>query len=85
MKPSAKRAPLALSILFGLGCLGLLAWLWPTAAPVKVQSAKTQLVGQDFASARPAVPPPPLAGRGELDLVLTVDGKAANTVRVSLR
>jgi len=29
--------------------------------------------------------PRSLVGRGEVDLVLTVDGKAANTVRVNIK
>jgi uncharacterized protein (TIGR03437 family) len=62
-----------------------------TAATVKIGGADTEIlyagladgfVGLDQLNARL---PRSLAGRGEVDIVLTVDGKPANIVRVSFR
>ncbi len=51
-------------------------------APVLYVGAQGELVGLDQVN---VVVPRSLAGRGEMDLVLTVDGKAANTVRVNIK
>ncbi len=57
----------------------------PTGVDTEVSFAGAQgeLAGLDQINAGPL--PRALAGRGEVDLVLTVDGKAANAVRVSFR
>ncbi|MFN7945897.1 MAG: hypothetical protein U0Z53_11135 [Blastocatellia bacterium] len=52
------------------------------AATVDYAGAQGQYVGLDQIN---VLIPRALAGRGETDLVLTVDGKIANTVRVSIR
>jgi uncharacterized protein (TIGR03437 family) len=54
-----------------------------TAIPVLYAGDVTGLVGLDQANAGPL--PRSLAGRGEVDIVLTVDGKTANTVRISIK
>ncbi len=51
-------------------------------APVQFAGAQGDFVGLDQLNTQL---PRSLAGRGEVDLVLTVDGNAANTVRVSIR
>jgi len=51
-------------------------------APVQYASAAPGFVGLDQVN---AVVPRTLAGRGEIDVALTADGRAANTVRVSFR
>ena len=51
-------------------------------APVTYAGLQPTLVGVDQINVRL---PRALAGRGEVDLVVTVDGKAANTVRVSVK
>lgn len=53
-----------------------------TAAPVSFAGAQGSFIGLDQANIEL---PRSLAGRGELDVVLTVDGQTANTVRVSVR
>ncbi len=51
-------------------------------APVSFAGAHIDLIGTDQINVRV---PRALTGRGEVELVLTVDGKAANTVRVAVR
>ena len=51
--------------------------------PVSFAGAQGDLVGLDQINVGPL--PRALAGRGEVDLVLLVDGKAANTVRVNIK
>lgn len=53
-----------------------------TAAPVSFAGAQGDFIGLDQVNIEL---PRSLAGRGELDVVLTVDGQTANTVRVSVR
>lgn len=53
-----------------------------TAAPVSFAGAQGSFIGLDQVNIEL---PRSLAGRGELDVVLTVDGQTANTVRVSVR
>lgn len=53
-----------------------------TAAPVSFAGAQGSFIGLDQVNIEL---PRSLAGRGELDAVLTVDGQTANTVRVSVR
>ncbi len=52
------------------------------AVPVTLASAQPNFVGLDQVNIRL---PRRLAGQGEVDVVLTVDGKAANQVRINLR
>ncbi len=51
-------------------------------APVLYVGAQGDLIGLDQAN---VAVPRSLIGRGEVDIVLTVDGKAANTVRVNIK
>jgi uncharacterized protein (TIGR03437 family) len=51
-------------------------------APVTFAGAQGQLVGVDQANVGL---PRSLAGRGDVDVVLTIEGQAANTVRVNVR
>lgn len=53
-----------------------------TAAPVSFAGKQGGLVGVDQANIQI---PRSLIGRGEVDLILTVDGKAANTVKVNIQ
>ena len=53
-----------------------------TDAPVNFAQAQGSLAGLDQVN---ALLPRSLSGRGEVDAVLTVDGKVANTVRVNIR
>lgn len=53
-----------------------------TAATVAFSGAQPNLAGLDQAN---VLLPRSLSGRGEVDIVLTVDGQAANTVRVSIK
>lgn len=75
-------------ILFGSGfrnrsgLSNVTAQIGGTAAQVQFAGPQGTLVGLDQAN---VLLPRSLAGRGELDVVLTVDGKAANTVRVNIR
>lgn len=52
------------------------------AVPVTFAGAQPNFVGLDQVNIKL---PRSLAGRGEVDVVLTVDGKAANPVRIHLR
>ncbi len=52
------------------------------AAPVSFAQAQGSLTGLDQVN---ALIPRSLLGRGEVDVVLTVDGKVANTVRVAIK
>lgn len=75
-------------ILFGTGIrhrsalTGVTARLGGTDAEVLFAGAQGGFVGLDQINLRL---PRSLAGRGEVDLELTADGQAANTVRISLR
>ena len=51
-------------------------------APVSFAQAQGSLVGLDQINAQI---PRSLIGRGDVDVVLTVDGKVANTVRVQIK
>jgi uncharacterized protein (TIGR03437 family) len=51
-------------------------------AEVQYAGAQPQYAGLDQVN---VVIPGALAGRGEVDVVLTVDGKASNTVRMNIR
>lgn len=53
-----------------------------TAGTVQYAGAQSQYEGLDQIN---VLLPASLAGRGEVDLVLTADGKAANTVKVNLK
>lgn len=76
-------------LLFGTGLRGRSALAAVTctiggiSVPVTFAGAQGDLVGLDQVNLGPL--PRGLAGRGEVDLVLLVDGKAANTVRVNLK
>ncbi|MBI1765270.1 MAG: SBBP repeat-containing protein [Acidobacteria bacterium] len=79
-------------LLFGTGLRGRSALssvsvkLGPPAGvdgPVSFAGAQGDLAGLDQLNVGPL--PRSLAGRGEVDVVLTIDGKAANTVRVSFK
>jgi len=75
-------------ILFGTGfravssLANLTARIAGVNADVSFAGPQGGLTGMDQANLRI---PRSLAGRGEVDLVLTVDGKAANTVRVNIK
>ncbi|MGH9802612.1 MAG: hypothetical protein ACRD82_19780, partial [Blastocatellia bacterium] len=76
-------------ILFGTGERGLSTLaavslkVGGTDVPVLFVGVAPGFVGLDQINAGPL--PRSLAGRGEVDVVLTVDGKAANTVKVSIK
>src|SRR5581483_5203749 len=61
MKISATRAPFAFSVCFVLAALGIIAWLWPPAAPIKAQSEQRHLAGQDSAETQRKLPAEQLA------------------------
>jgi len=52
MRPSAIRLRLVLSLVFGLGSLGLTALLFQTNFPVRAQDEKTRLTGRNFSDAQ---------------------------------
>jgi uncharacterized protein (TIGR03437 family) len=64
------------------GLAGVKAQVGGVDAEVLYAGPQPQFVGLDQVNIRL---PRSLAGRGEVDVVLTVDGKAANVVRVSIR
>ncbi len=76
-------------LLFGSGIRGrsdltaVTCQIGGVSVPVSFAGAQGDLVGLDQINIGPL--PRALAGRGEVDLVLLVDGKAANTVRVSIK
>jgi uncharacterized protein (TIGR03437 family) len=76
-------------ILFGTGLryrpdlLSVTATLGGTTLPVSFAGAQGSLVGLDQLNLGPL--PESLRGRGELDLVLTVEGRAANTLKVRMQ
>ena len=78
----------AFVILFGTGLRGRSAFGAVTTAiggvnaDVLFAGAQGDLVGLDQVN---VAVPRTLAGRGEVDIVLAVDGRAANTVRVNLK
>ena len=53
-----------------------------TTVPVQFSGAHSSLIGLDQLN---ALIPRSLNGRGAIDVILTVDGQAANTVRVTIR
>ena len=75
-------------VLFGSGIrnrsslVGVVAQIGGTAAEVLYAGAQGGFAGLDQLNIRV---PRSLAGRGEVDVVVLVDGKAANTVRVNIR
>jgi uncharacterized protein (TIGR03437 family) len=72
-------------LLFGTGIRGgksVSARIGGVEAPVLGAAAQGQFVGLDQVNVRL---PRQLAGHGEVDLVLTVDGKAANMVKVRVQ
>ena len=74
--------------LFGTGIrgrsslAGVSATIGGVAAPVEYAGPVAGLMGLDQVN---LAVPPSLAGRGEVDILLTVDGKAANPVKVSFQ
>jgi uncharacterized protein (TIGR03437 family) len=74
-------------LLFGTGVRGftsgVTATLGGSSIPVLGAVPQGQFVGLDQINIGPI--PRSLAGRGEVDLILTADGKAANTVKVNIR
>ena len=74
-------------LLFGTGMRGFkqqaTATIGGVSVPVAGPVAQSQYAGLDQLNLGPL--PRALAGRGELTIVVTVDGKAANAVTVSLR
>jgi uncharacterized protein (TIGR03437 family) len=76
-------------LLFGTGIRGrsnlsaVACRIGGVEVPVSFAGAQGDLVGLDQINVGPL--PRNLAGRGEVDLVLMVDGKTANTVRISVR
>ncbi|MBI1763937.1 MAG: hypothetical protein HYR56_21135 [Acidobacteria bacterium] len=79
----------AVLLLFGTGIRGrsnlsaVTCRIGGVETPVSFVGAQGDLVGLDQINVGPL--PRALAGRGEVDLVLTADGKAANTVKVSIK
>jgi uncharacterized protein (TIGR03437 family) len=75
-------------LLFGTGIRGYSALSAVSAniggldAPVLGAGAQGQFAGLDQVHVRL---PRLLAGRGEVDIVLTVDGRTANTVKVNIK
>ncbi|MBI1765269.1 MAG: hypothetical protein HYR56_27970 [Acidobacteria bacterium] len=76
-------------LLFGTGLRGRSALAAVTCAlggmtvPVTFAGAQGDLVGLDQLNIGPL--PRSLAGRGEVDVALTLDGKSANTVRIAIK
>lgn len=76
-------------ILYGTGIRGrsalsaVTATIGGVSVPVTFAGAQGTFVGLDQINLGPL--PRSLAGRGEVDVVLTVDGKTSNTVRVTIR
>jgi len=74
-------------LLFGTGIRGFASGVAATvggqSVPVLGALPQGQFVGLDQVNIGPL--PRSLAGRGEVDVILTADGKAANTVRVNIR
>ena len=64
----------------GLG--GVSATIGGVSAPVECAGAVAGMVGMDQVNLRV---PRSLVGRGDVDVVVTVDGKTANTVRVNIK
>jgi uncharacterized protein (TIGR03437 family) len=83
--PAGTRVILAL---YGTGIRGRTAPAAVTAtigginAPVEYAGAQMEYTGLDQVN---VAIPRELAGRGEVDVVVTVDGKPANTVRINIR
>jgi uncharacterized protein (TIGR03437 family) len=72
-------------LLFGTGIRGgksATVKIGGVDAPVTYSGPQGSLVGLDQVNVKL---PRALIGRGEMDLVLTVDGKAANTVKVRIK
>ncbi|MGE0131382.1 MAG: hypothetical protein AB7U82_25150 [Blastocatellales bacterium] len=75
-------------ILFGTGIRNNSSGRPPTAqiggvnAPVTFAGAQGELTGLDQVN---LLLPPSLAGRGEVDVVLTIDGQTANVVKISIK
>lgn len=90
--PPAVGAPIDVSgdtvvlLLFGTGLRNFSQGVTVTVDGVPVQvlgvAAQPQFVGLDQIN---VILPPELAGRGEVDVVVTVDGIAANTVTVTIQ
>ena len=74
-------------VLFGTGMRGITTGATATvggeAVPIADLLAQPTLVGLDQANLGPL--PRSLIGRGEVDILLTVDGKAANTVTANIQ
>jgi uncharacterized protein (TIGR03437 family) len=76
-------------ILFGTGLryrpnlASVTAMLGGTALPISFAAAQGNLAGLDQVNLGPL--PASLRGRGELDLVLTVEGRTANTLKVRMQ
>jgi uncharacterized protein (TIGR03437 family) len=74
-------------LLFGTGIRGfttpVTATIGGVSIPVVAAVPQGETPGLDQVNIGPL--PPALAGRGEIDIVLTVDGKRSNTVSVSFR
>jgi uncharacterized protein (TIGR03437 family) len=69
-------------IRFNSGLTGVMATLGGTPSPVSFAGAQGGFVGLDQVNLEVAGS---LAGRGEVDAVLIVDGKMANTVKVNIK
>jgi uncharacterized protein (TIGR03437 family) len=78
----------AILMLFGTGIrarstlAGVTATIGGTAAEVQYAGPQGDYVGLDQVNVRV---PRSLAGRGDVDIVLTVDGKTANVVTVNIQ
>jgi uncharacterized protein (TIGR03437 family) len=76
-------------LLFGTGIRGrsalaaVMCTIGGVSVPVSFAGVQGDLVGLDQLNV--GLLPRALAGRGEVDLVLTVDGRAANTVRINIK
>jgi len=74
-------------LFFGTGIRGnsqsVTATIGGVELPVQAAVAQGEFAGLDQINAGPV--PRTVAGRGELDVVFTVDGRRANTVRVNIR
>lgn len=83
--PSSEQVFLVLfgtGIRYNSGLANVRAQVGGVDAEVTYAGPQPQFVGLDQVNIRL---PRSLAGRGDVDVVLTVDGKVANTVRVSIR
>ncbi len=73
MKSPAGNSRLVLSVVFGLGCFGLMALRLQNHFPVNAQAEKLHLVGKNFSDPQPTARQQPVAGPSQAITELAVD------------